>query len=167
MCWRLEIIGCDPHDVVEIDRRMDRACHHNWFAKAPSRWPAGTSRARRPGGRCTTCWAGPGGRLACRFSHGRYEPERVAAASVVAGLHDHQGQGGRQSGRRHRARPHRARGDRSGPRADDRCQLRLGRGHGDRLRQPTGRLPRGAGRTADARRRLCGWPACAARPRCR
>ena len=28
------IIGSDPHDIVEINRRMDRICAHNWFAKA-------------------------------------------------------------------------------------------------------------------------------------
>lgn len=27
------VIGCDPRDVGEIDRRMDRAARHNWFAK--------------------------------------------------------------------------------------------------------------------------------------
>jgi muconate cycloisomerase len=29
-----QVIGCDPGDVQEIDRRMDRACAHNWFAKS-------------------------------------------------------------------------------------------------------------------------------------
>ena len=28
------LIGCDPHDIVEINRRMDQNCAHNWFAKA-------------------------------------------------------------------------------------------------------------------------------------
>src|SRR4051812_33910588 len=28
------LIGCDPEAMEEIDRRMDRACAHNWFAKS-------------------------------------------------------------------------------------------------------------------------------------
>jgi L-alanine-DL-glutamate epimerase-like enolase superfamily enzyme len=28
------VTGCDPADTQEIDRRMDQACAHNWFAKA-------------------------------------------------------------------------------------------------------------------------------------
>lgn len=28
------VLGMDPHDVVEIDRCMDQACAHNWFAKS-------------------------------------------------------------------------------------------------------------------------------------
>jgi L-Ala-D/L-Glu epimerase len=26
--------GCDPASIAELDRRMDRACRHNWFAKS-------------------------------------------------------------------------------------------------------------------------------------
>ena len=28
------VVGCDPADTREIDRRMDQACADNWFAKA-------------------------------------------------------------------------------------------------------------------------------------
>jgi muconate cycloisomerase len=28
------VLGVDPHDVAEIDRRMDQVCAHNWFAKS-------------------------------------------------------------------------------------------------------------------------------------
>src|SRR5579884_1506613 len=28
------LIGCDPHDIVTIERRLDSATRHNWFAKA-------------------------------------------------------------------------------------------------------------------------------------
>ena len=28
------VIGCDPHEVSEIDGRMDAVCAHNWFAKS-------------------------------------------------------------------------------------------------------------------------------------
>ena len=28
------VLGCDPRNIEEIDRRMDRVSRHNWFAKS-------------------------------------------------------------------------------------------------------------------------------------
>src|SRR5947209_1666816 len=35
------VLGCDPRNIEEIDRRMDRVSRHNWFAKSAiemARW---------------------------------------------------------------------------------------------------------------------------------
>jgi muconate cycloisomerase len=73
------VIGCDPHDVVEIDRRMDKACAHNWFAKSAIEmacWDIQGKAAGKPvyellGGACRPL------AIRCRFSMGAYEPERA------------------------------------------------------------------------------------------
>jgi L-alanine-DL-glutamate epimerase-like enolase superfamily enzyme len=74
-----QLIGCDPHDVVEIDRRMDRACHHNWFAKSAIEmacWDIQGKAARRP---VYDLLGGAKRPLAVRsrYSMGAYEPERA------------------------------------------------------------------------------------------
>ena len=73
------VVGCDPHNVAEIDHRMDRACHHNWFAKSALEmacWDIQGRAAGKPvyellGGACRPLT------ITCRFSIGAYEPERA------------------------------------------------------------------------------------------
>jgi muconate cycloisomerase len=85
------VIGCDPHDIQEIDRRMDAACAHNWFTKSAIEmacWDIQGKAANKPvyellGGAVRPLT------FRCRFSMGAYEPDRarrVAAERVAAGF---------------------------------------------------------------------------------
>lgn len=82
------LIGCDPHNIAEIDVRMDKACAHNWFAKSAIEmacWDIQGKAAGKPvyellGGACRPL------SIRCRFSMGAYEPDRARrrAAELVA-----------------------------------------------------------------------------------
>lgn len=85
------LIGCDPADVAEIDRRMDAVCSRNWFAKSAIEmacWDAVGKEAEKPlfellGGAVRPL------SFRCRFSMGAYDVEkarRVAAERVAAGF---------------------------------------------------------------------------------
>jgi L-Ala-D/L-Glu epimerase len=73
------LIGLDPHDVVAIDRKMDTACKHNWFAKSAIEmacWDIQGKAANKPvyellGGAVRSR------RIKCRFSMGAYSPEQA------------------------------------------------------------------------------------------
>ncbi|HEV3136696.1 MAG TPA: hypothetical protein VGZ26_02310, partial [Pirellulales bacterium] len=75
------LIGCDPFDIVEIDRRMDACCNHNWFAKSAIEmacWDIRGKAESKPvyellGGACRPL------AIHSRYSMGAYEPERAAA----------------------------------------------------------------------------------------
>jgi muconate cycloisomerase len=79
-----KLIGCDPHDIDLIDRTMDQACAHNWFAKAAIEmacWDLMGKGAGKPvyellGGACRPL------AVRCRFSMGAYEPERARARAL-------------------------------------------------------------------------------------
>jgi L-Ala-D/L-Glu epimerase len=86
-----QVIGCDPADVAEIDRRMDAACAHNWFAKSAIEmacWDIRGKAERKPiyellGGACRPL------AVRSRYSMGAYDPERAAARArelVAAGF---------------------------------------------------------------------------------
>jgi muconate cycloisomerase len=86
-----ELIGCDPFDVAEIDRRMDGAAIHNWFAKAALEmacWDIRGKAENRPvyellGGACRPL------AVRSRYSMGAYEPARAQARAkelVAAGF---------------------------------------------------------------------------------
>jgi muconate cycloisomerase len=74
-----QVIGCDPHSIVEIDHRMDRACAHNWFAKSAIEMACWDIQGRASGKPVYELLGGPCRPLAitCRFSMGAYEPERA------------------------------------------------------------------------------------------
>jgi muconate cycloisomerase len=85
------LLGCDPCDIVEIDRRLDAASAHNWFTKAALEmacWDLMGKAAGKPvydllGGlkRPRT--------FRCRFSMGAYDPQRarrVTEERVAAGF---------------------------------------------------------------------------------
>ena len=75
------VIGCDPRDVGEIDRRMDRAARHNWFAKSAIEMACWDIQGKAAGKPVHELLGGAVRPLAveCRFSMGAYEPERAAA----------------------------------------------------------------------------------------
>lgn len=85
------VVGCDPAQIEEIDRKMDRVCMHNWFAKSAIEmacWDIQGKVANKPvyellGGakRALT--------VRSRYSMGAYETERArkrAAELVAAGF---------------------------------------------------------------------------------
>ena len=76
---RVLLIGCDPHAIGEIDHRMDRACAHNWFAKAAIEMACWDIQGRAAGKPVYELLGGPCRPLTitCRFSMGAYEPERA------------------------------------------------------------------------------------------
>jgi len=85
------VLGCDVRDVAEIDRRMDAACAHNWFAKSAIEmacWDIAGKAAGRPvyellGGAVRPL------AVRSRYSMGAYEPERArnrAKELVAAGF---------------------------------------------------------------------------------
>ena len=85
------VVGCDPHDVAEIDRRLDTACTHNWFTKSAIEmacWDLQGKAAEKPvyqllgGARRPLTFR-------CRFSMGAYDPlraRRVTHERVQAGF---------------------------------------------------------------------------------
>jgi muconate cycloisomerase len=85
------VIGCDPSDVLEIDRRMDAACAHNWFTKSALEMACWDIQGKAAGKPVYELLGGAkrSRTFRCRFSMGAYEPERarrVAAERVAAGF---------------------------------------------------------------------------------
>lgn len=82
------VIGCDPCDIVEIDRRLDLAAVQNWFAKSSIEmacWDLQGKLAGQPvyellGGACRPLT------VRSRFSMGAYDVDRARqrAAELVA-----------------------------------------------------------------------------------
>lgn len=76
-----QLLGADPRDGEDIDRRLDRAARGNWFAKAALEmacWDIAGKAAGKPvydllGGAVRPRT------VRCRFSMGAYDPERAAA----------------------------------------------------------------------------------------
>jgi L-Ala-D/L-Glu epimerase len=86
-----QVIGCDPADVAEIDRRMDAAAAHNWFAKAAIEMACWDIRGKAEGKPVYELLGGPARPLSIRsrYSMGAYEPDRAAARAkelVTAGF---------------------------------------------------------------------------------
>jgi len=85
------VLGCDPHDVVEIDRRMDGICKHNWFTKAAIEMACWDIQGKAAG---VPIYELLGGAkrphaIGCRFSVGAYDDSqlhRVVAERVAAGF---------------------------------------------------------------------------------
>ena len=73
------LIGADPADIEEIDRRMDAAAQGNWFAKAAIEmacWDILGKDAGKPVYELLDGLVRPR-EITCRFSMGAYPPERV------------------------------------------------------------------------------------------
>jgi len=78
------VVGCDPHDIAEIDRRMDATCPGNWFAKSAIEmacWDIQGKAANKPvydllGGACRAL------ALRSRFSIGVHPPAEAASRAT-------------------------------------------------------------------------------------
>src|SRR5262245_33395259 len=78
------VIGCDPANIEEIDRRMDEACAHNWFAKSAVEmacWDIVGKARNKPvyellGGAVRPL------AVRSRYSMGAYEPDAAAARAA-------------------------------------------------------------------------------------
>ncbi|MCA9121431.1 MAG: muconate cycloisomerase [Planctomycetaceae bacterium] len=79
-----QVVGCDPSDIEEVDRRMDAVCRHNWFAKSSIEmacWDLQGKSVGKPvyellGGACRSL------SIRCRYSMGAYTPERARERAV-------------------------------------------------------------------------------------
>ena len=85
------VMGCDPADTAELDRRMDGACIHNWFAKAAIEMACWDIRGKAEGKPVYELLGGAVRPLAIRsrYSMGAYEPARARARAqelVAAGF---------------------------------------------------------------------------------
>jgi muconate cycloisomerase len=75
------VVGADPRDVEDVNRRLDRGARHNWFAKAAVEMACWDIWGKAAGQPVYDLLGGAVRPLAvrCRFSMGAYEPERAAA----------------------------------------------------------------------------------------
>jgi muconate cycloisomerase len=75
------VMDGDPYDVAEIDRRMDAAAAHNWFAKSAIEMACWDIRGKAEGQPVYELLGGACRPLAVRsrYSMGAYEPPRAAA----------------------------------------------------------------------------------------
>lgn len=82
------IIGCDPRDAVEVDRRLDLAAVQNWFAKSAIEMACWDIRGKAEGKPVFDLLGGACRPLTvrCRFSMGAYDVERARhrAAELIA-----------------------------------------------------------------------------------
>lgn len=78
------VIGADPTNIEEINRRMDRTARHNWFAKSAIEmacWDIAGKAANKPvyellGGAARPLT------VECRFSMGAYAPDRARSLAL-------------------------------------------------------------------------------------
>ena len=73
------IVGCDPRDIDEIDRRMESAAWGNWFAKSAIEMACWDIAGKDAGKPIYEMLGGAARPLAirCRFSMGAYSAERA------------------------------------------------------------------------------------------
>ncbi len=73
------LIGADPSDVGEIDRRLDRAARHNWFAKSSLEMACWDLQGKAQGKPVYELLGGAVRPLTirCRFSMGAYPPDHA------------------------------------------------------------------------------------------
>ncbi len=85
------VVGCDPHDIAEVDRRMDHVCNHNWFAKSAIEMACWDIQGKAAGVPVYELLGGAkrSRAIRCRFSVGAYDDtrlRRVVAERVAAGF---------------------------------------------------------------------------------
>jgi muconate cycloisomerase len=75
------VIGADPREVGEINRRLDRGSRHNWFTKAALEMACWDVHGKAVGRPVYELLGGAVRPLAvrCRFSMGAYDPDRARA----------------------------------------------------------------------------------------
>lgn len=73
------VLGADPLDIAEVDRRMDLTCRHNWFARSAIEMACWDIAGKAAGKPVYELLGGPARDLSvrCRFSMGAYEPDRA------------------------------------------------------------------------------------------
>jgi L-alanine-DL-glutamate epimerase-like enolase superfamily enzyme len=78
------ILGADPCDTVEVDRRMDRMARHNWFAKAAIEMACWDIKGKAAGKPVYELLGGAKRPLTIRsrFSMGAYPPDRAHARAL-------------------------------------------------------------------------------------
>jgi len=83
------VIGCDPADINEIDRLMDAAAAHNWFAKSAIEMACWDIRGKAEGRPVHELLGGAvrSRAIRSRYSMGAYEADHAAArARELVGL---------------------------------------------------------------------------------
>jgi muconate cycloisomerase len=78
------VVGADPLDIEDIDRRLDSICRHNWFAKSAIEmacWDLSGKAADKP---VYELLGGPFRErsIRCRFSMGAYDPDRARQRAI-------------------------------------------------------------------------------------
>jgi muconate cycloisomerase len=78
------LIGCDPADIAEIDRRLDALCAHNWFAKSALEMACWDILGQAAGKPVYDLLGGAARPLAVRsrYSMGAYEPDHAARRAI-------------------------------------------------------------------------------------
>ncbi|MBI5761602.1 MAG: muconate cycloisomerase [Planctomycetales bacterium] len=78
------VIGGNPVDTADIDRRMDKVSRHNWFAKSAIEMACWDIAGKAAGKPVYELLGGPCRPLAvrCRFSMGAYDPDRARARAL-------------------------------------------------------------------------------------
>jgi L-alanine-DL-glutamate epimerase-like enolase superfamily enzyme len=78
------VLGADPGDLEGIDRRMDKTCRHNWFAKAAIEMACWDIVGKSTGKPIYELLGGAVRPLTvrCRFSMGAYEPDRARSRAL-------------------------------------------------------------------------------------
>lgn len=81
------VLGCDPADIIELDRRMDTVAACNWFAKAAIEMACWDIAGKSSGQPVYKLLGGPhrSTTLCSRFSLAAYPPDRAArrAAELI------------------------------------------------------------------------------------
>jgi L-alanine-DL-glutamate epimerase-like enolase superfamily enzyme len=75
------VIGADPANIADIDRRMDKAARHNWFTKSAIEMACWDIQGKAVGKPVYELLGGAVRPRAvrCRFSMGAYDPQRARA----------------------------------------------------------------------------------------
>ncbi|GIW82182.1 MAG: dipeptide epimerase [Gemmatales bacterium] len=73
------VIGCDPHNIAEIDSRMDKSCQMNWFAKSAIEMACWDIQGKAAGKPVYELLGGPHRHLTIRsrYSMGAYDVDRA------------------------------------------------------------------------------------------
>ncbi|MDA0835302.1 MAG: mandelate racemase/muconate lactonizing enzyme family protein [Planctomycetota bacterium] len=73
------LVGCDPHDIAEIDHRMEKAAADNWFAKSAVEMACWDIQGKEAGKPVYELLGGAvrDRKIRCRFSMSAYKPDRA------------------------------------------------------------------------------------------
>lgn len=79
-CLGPAVVGVDPHDIPELNRRLDSVARHNWFAKSAIEMACWDIQGKAAGKPVYELLGGlrRDHAIRCRFSLGAFEPPRAA-----------------------------------------------------------------------------------------